>query len=84
MAKPKPRAADLDASFMIRCNSEDLARWKERAAELGFGGASALVRKVMNESDLLRAALRDAADIVARDEKFKARADAWRKLAGGL
>lgn len=42
--------AGLDAVFMIRCSSRDLTRWKKRAAELGYGGAAAWVRKVANDA----------------------------------
>ena len=46
----KARAVDLDVVFMIRCNSRDLARWKKRAAELGYGGAAAWIRKAANDA----------------------------------
>jgi hypothetical protein len=49
-----PKKTNLDTAFMIRCNSRDLARWKKHATELGFGGAAAWVRKVVNDEILAR------------------------------
>lgn len=43
--RPRILPAELDTRKQVRCSSEQLERWMERSAQLGFPDVSAWIRK---------------------------------------
>ena len=48
--RPKILAPELDTRFQIRCSAKDVEAWEEQAEALGYGGASAWIRHVVNQA----------------------------------
>jgi hypothetical protein len=48
--RPKTLSPDLNHRMAIRCAKNDADAWEERAVALGFVGASAWIRKILNDA----------------------------------
>lgn len=48
--RPKVLSPDLDTRFQIRCSAKDVKAWEAQAEALGYGGASAWIRHVVNQA----------------------------------
>lgn len=48
--RPKTLSPDLNHRMAIRCALADAEAWEERAVALGFVGASAWIRKILNDA----------------------------------
>lgn len=48
--RPKVLSPELDSRFQIRCSTSDIEAWEGRAEALGYGGASAWIRHVINQA----------------------------------
>lgn len=48
--RPKVLSPDLNHRLAIRCARGDAEAWEQRAISLGYGGASAWIRRILNEA----------------------------------
>jgi hypothetical protein len=48
--RPKVLSPDLNHRLAIRCALVDAEAWEQRAITLGYGGASAWIRKTLNDA----------------------------------
>ena len=50
LGRPKTLPKELDTRYQIRCSTKDVEAWEAHAEKLGYVGASAWIRKVVNDA----------------------------------
>lgn len=48
--RPRVLPKELSSRFQIRCAPDDIEAWEARAQAMGYGGASAWIRKVLADA----------------------------------
>lgn len=50
LGRPKSLPKELDTRYQIRCSTKDVEAWEAHAEKLGYVGASAWIRRVVNDA----------------------------------